>query len=140
MFWVIVIESCYVFVVKLYTPFIIRLIGDGVVYKGVNGMKNRRSRLEIHLDVLKLIKEGTVVPTRIMYGANLSWKLLNGILSNMVAQSLIEEVDVSGGLDKRTSTIYRVTPKGVRVVRYFDRAKEFVEADEHSFNPLQIAR
>ena len=103
-------------------------------------MKNRRSKLEIYLDVLKVIKEGTTKPTRIMYGANLSWKLLQGILSSMVAQDLIEEIDVSDSRDKRTNTIYQVTPKGDSVIRYFDRAKGLIEVDEPDFNPLQIAR
>jgi predicted transcriptional regulator len=103
-------------------------------------MKNRRSKLEIYLDVLKVIKEGTTKPTRIMYGANLSWKLLQGILSSMVAQDLIEEIDVSDSRDKRTNTVYQVTTKGDSVIRYFDRAKGLIEVDEPDFNPLQIAR
>jgi predicted transcriptional regulator len=92
------------------------------------------------LDVLKVIKEGTTKPTRIMYGANLSWKLLQGILSSMVIQDLIEEIDVSDSRDKRTNTVYQVTPKGDSVIRYFDRAKGLIEVDEPDFNPLQIAR
>ncbi|MBD3171723.1 hypothetical protein GF326_04570 [Candidatus Bathyarchaeota archaeon] len=103
-------------------------------------MKNRRSKLEIYLDVLKVIKNGTEKPTRIMYGANLSWKLLQGILGSMVDQNLIEEIDVSDSRDKRTNTIYRVTTKGDSVIRYFDRAKGLIEVDEPGFNPLQIAR
>ena len=103
-------------------------------------MKNRRSKLEIYLDVLKVIKEGTTKPTRIMYGANLSWKLLQGILVSMVGQDLIEEIDVSDSRDKRTNTVYQVTQKGDSVIRYFDRAKGLIEVDEPDFNPLQIAR
>jgi len=75
-----------------------------------------------------------------MYGANLSWKLLQGILGSMVAQDLIEEIDVSDSRDKRTNTIYQVTNKGDSVIRYFDRAKGLIEVDEPDFNPLQIAR
>jgi len=75
-----------------------------------------------------------------MYGANLSWKLLQGILGSMVAQDLIEEIDVSDSRDKRTNTVYQVTNKGDSVIRYFDRAKGLIEVDEPDFNPLQIAR
>ena len=101
-------------------------------------MKNRRSKLEIYLDVLKVIKEGTKKPTRIMYGANLSWKLLQGVLNSMVGQDLIEEIDVSTSRDKRTNTVYQVTNKGDSVIRYFDRAKGLIEVDEHYFKPFQI--
>ena len=128
------------FVVSLYTPFYITSFGGTIVSKGVNVMKNRRSKLEIYLDVLKVIKEGTTKPTRIMYGANLSWKLLQGILNSMAAQDLIEEIDVSDSRDKRTNTVYQVTPKGDSVIRYFDRAKGLIDVDEPDFNPLQIAR
>ena len=134
------IEHRYVFVVGLYTPFYIASFGGTIVSKGVNVMKNRRSKLEIYLDVLKVIKEGTTKPTRIMYGANLSWKLLQGILNSMAAQDLIEEIDVSDSRDKRTNTVYQVTPKGDSVIRYFDRAKGLIDVDEPDFNPLQIAR
>ena len=103
-------------------------------------MKNRRSKLEIYIDVLKVIREGTTKPTRIMYGANLSWKLLQGILNSMVGQDLIKEIDVSESRDKRTNKIYHVTTKGDSVIRYFDRAKGLIEVDEPDFNPLQIAR
>lgn len=103
-------------------------------------MKSRRSKLEIYLDVLKVIKEGTKKPTRIMYGANLSWKLLQNILSSLVDQDLIIEVDASESRDKRTNTVYRITSKGDSVIRYFDRAKGLIEVDEPDFNPLQIAR
>ena len=65
-------------------------------------MKNRRSKLEIYIDVLKVIKEGTTKPTRIMYGANLSWKLLQDVLNSMVEQNLIAEIDESEFRDKRT--------------------------------------
>ena len=103
-------------------------------------MKSRRSKLEIYLDVLKVIKQGTNKPTRIMYGANLSWKLLQNILSSLVDQSLIVEIDTSESRDKRTNTIYDITNKGESVIRYFERAKGLIEVDEPDFNPLQIAR
>ena len=103
-------------------------------------MKNRRSKLEIYLEVLKVIKEGTTKPTRIMYGANLSWKLLQGVLNSMVNQDLIEEIDMSTSRDKRTNTVYQVTTKGDSVIRYFNRAKELIEVDDPSFHPLQIAK
>ncbi|MBD3207704.1 transcriptional regulator [Candidatus Bathyarchaeota archaeon] len=103
-------------------------------------MKSRRSKLEIYLDVLSVIKEGTKKPTRIMYGANLSWKLLQDILSSLVDQNLIVEIDTSDSRDKRTNTVYDITNKGESVIRYFEHAKGLIEVDEPGFNPLQIAR
>ena len=93
-------------------------------------MTRRRSKLEIYLDVLWIIKNGTRKPTRIMYGANLSWKPLQRILSSMVSQGLIREVDARGGRDRRTNKTYEITQKGENVVKYFNRAKDLLELEE----------
>ncbi|MFQ6054255.1 MAG: winged helix-turn-helix domain-containing protein, partial [Candidatus Bathyarchaeia archaeon] len=90
----------------------------------------RRSRLEIFLDVLGIIKGGTRKPTRIMYGANLSWKPLQGILRSMVAQGLIVEVDAAASRDKRTTTLYEITQKGENIIRYFNKARDLLELEE----------
>jgi len=93
-------------------------------------MTRRRSKLEIYLDVLWIIKDGTRKPTRIMYGANLSWKPLQRILNSMASQELIREVDVRGGRDKRTSRCFEITQKGENVIKYFNRAKDLLELEE----------
>ena len=93
-------------------------------------MTRRRSKLEIYLDVLWIIKNGTKKPTRIMYGANISWKPLKRILKSLVSQGLIGEVDARENRDKRTSTYYELTQKGDNVIRYFNRAKSLLELEE----------
>ena len=104
-------------------------------------MKKRRSKLEIYIDVLQTIKEGTTKPTRIMYGANLSWQLLQGVLESLIDQGLIEELDQSGSRDKRTNVIYTVTSKGDGVIKYFGHARRIIEVDgEDAFNPFQITQ
>jgi len=89
----------------------------------------RRSKLEIYLDVLWSIKNGTTKPTRIMYEANLSWRPLQSILSSMVSQGLVTQVDAADGRDKRTSTVYEVTQKGEKVVEYFKRGRGLIELE-----------
>ena len=133
-------EQRYMFVVCIYTPVVIGYPRGVNVSAGVNHMKNRRSKLEIYLDVLNVIKDGNTKPTRIMYGANLSWKLLQGVLGSLVSQGLIDEVDLSRSRDKRTNRIYQVTKKGDNVIRYFNHAKELIAVDEPEFKPLQMAR
>ena len=93
-------------------------------------MTRRRSKLEIYLDVLWIIKDGTMKPTRIMYGANLSWKPLQRILRSMVSQDLIREMDTRDGRDKRTNRCYEITQKGENVVKYFNRAKDLLQLEE----------
>jgi len=93
-------------------------------------MSRRRSKLEIYLDVLWLIKNGTNKPTRIMYGSNLSWKPLQRILRSMIDQQLVSEVDATDLRDKRTTLCYELTQKGENVIRYFNKAKDLIELEE----------
>ena len=88
-------------------------------------MTNRRSKLEIYVDILQEIMNGTVIPTRIMYAANLSWKPLQETLKSLCSQELIEEIETDDG-DKRTKRAYKITEKGFNVLRYFNKAKELV--------------
>ena len=96
-------------------------------------MESRRSKLEIYLEVLKIIKNGTSKPTRIMYQANISWQPLTRILTSMVSQGLVEAIDTNSQSrrkkDKRTKNIYQITMKGEQVIRYFRGAKE-LQLDE----------
>jgi len=96
-------------------------------------LRPRRTKLELYLDVLREIKNGTRKPTRIMYGANLSWKPLQRILESLVSQELLRAVDATEGRDKRTNTIYELTQKGENVIQYFNRAKELLELEELTF-------
>lgn len=96
-------------------------------------MTRRRSKLEIYLDVLGVIRNGTKKPTRIMYEANISWKPLQRILESLVSQGFLREVDARDGRDKRTSTFYEITQKGDNVIEYFNGAK-------HLLDPKEIAK
>ena len=59
-------------------------------------MSGRRSRLELVFDILVAIqnKGGRIKPTHLMYKSNLSHKLLNAYLEELIAKEmvLIEEV------------------------------------------------
>jgi predicted transcriptional regulator len=92
-------------------------------------MKKRRSRLEVYLDVLWTIKNGTKKPTKIMYEANLSWKPLQRTLDSLMAQNLIKEFDPKHLRDKRTNVCYDLTSKGENVIRYFKKAEDLLELE-----------
>ena len=86
--------------------------------------------MEIYLDVLLEIKNGTKKPTRIMYGANLSWIPLQRVLTSLVSQGLVVEIESGERGDKRTSKTYELTQKGDNVLQYFRRAKELLPLEE----------
>lgn len=92
-------------------------------------MKLRRSRLEVHLDVMHTTRNGVKKPTRIMYGANLSWKPLQRVLDSLIRQDLVIEIDPVDPKDKRTSVCYDLTKKGENVLGYFNKASALLELE-----------
>ncbi|MCW4036479.1 MAG: winged helix-turn-helix domain-containing protein [Candidatus Bathyarchaeota archaeon] len=92
-------------------------------------MKHRRSKLEVYLDVLWTIKNGTRKPTRIMYESNLSWKPLQRTLNSLISQGLIVEYEPEDIRDKRTTTCYELTQKGENVIKYFKRAEDLIQLE-----------
>ena len=88
-------------------------------------MSPRRSRFEIYVDILTEIMNGSKKPTKIMYGANLSYKPLKKIIQSMLDQGLIYET-IGTKKDKRTKVTYEVTQKGMNVIRYYNKAKNLI--------------
>ena len=102
---------------------------DEEIRLGGRLLKQRRSRLEVHLDVLYTIRKGVKKPTRIMYGANLSWKPLQRVLDSLTQQDLVMEVEPENPKDKRTSVSYDLTQKGERVLSYFNKASALLQLE-----------
>ena len=100
----------------------------------------RRSRFEIILNVLNVIQSGESKPTRIMFEANLSWKICHGVLDYLIEQGLVEAIDMEKTWhkrDKRTHTKYIITSKGQSVLRYFQNLKTMI-GGEKNLNPYQF--
>jgi len=87
----------------------------------------RRSKLEIFLDVLSVIKSKRKNSTNIRYGANLSWKMLQRTLDSMVDQNLIREVYTRDGQGNLTIKTYEITQKGENFAEYFKKAEELIK-------------
>jgi predicted transcriptional regulator len=75
------------------------------------------------MDILELIKNGSVLPTRIMHDVNTSWKTLQQMLRSLINQELIREYE-SEKNDERTEKVYGLTEKGKSVLIYFRRSQE----------------
>ena len=81
----------------------------------------RRGKVEIYIEVLEIIMKGEVKPTRIMYSANLSWKVFQNVLNNLITQGLINGNEESAGKDREVKR-YEITESGMNVLRYFRKA------------------
>ena len=88
-------------------------------------MAPRRSRLEIHLEILAAVKQGMDKPTRIMYAVNMSWKPVQRILSHLLEQGFLAEViNIESKQSKRRR--YQITEKGEKIIDYFEKAKDIM--------------
>jgi len=76
----------------------------------------KRSKLEIYLDILRVIANDVSEPAMIMHTAKIPDKLLNEMLNNLEGWGLIEKKTV------RKKPRVLITPKGERVLGKLDSA------------------
>ncbi len=75
----------------------------------------RRSKLEIHGDILKVLAQrGPLKKTHIMYKTNVSCSVLDGYLAFMIKQGVVEMRII-----KRARKIYAITQRGISVLKQF---------------------
>ncbi len=85
-------------------------------------VNNRRSSFEIIADMLRLGEAGK---TEIMYSANMSYFQLQKYLNLLLQLKLIDKVTVGNPI-----VTYRVTRKGLRVLRNIDNITQMLELRE----------
>ena len=81
----------------------------------------KRSKLQLCFEVLEVINQGTMKPTRIMYSANLSWNTLLEVFMVLKTQGLIREILQNGY--KR----YVLTEKGVSALTHYSKALDILD-------------
>ena len=93
-------------------------------------MATRRSRLELIFDILLAIqnKGGTIKPTHLMYKSNLSHKLLNNYLDELVMKELVFIQELVGKKKQKSTKAIVLTDKGLRFLAEFRRMREFTDA------------
>jgi predicted transcriptional regulator len=85
-------------------------------------LDRRRSSLEIMADMLRLGEAGK---TEIMYSANMSYFQLQKYLNFLLERNLIDKVMLGN-----PSVTYRVTKKGLRILKSIDAILEVLELKE----------
>ncbi|MBA7625081.1 hypothetical protein ES703_32502 [subsurface metagenome] len=85
-------------------------------------IERRRSSIEVIADMLRLGEAGK---TEIMYSANMSYFQLQKYLNFLLQQGLIDKVNVGNPV-----VTYRVTKKGLRLLRNIDSILEVLELRE----------
>lgn len=82
----------------------------------------RRSRMEVKIDILQAIADGSGRPTHIMYRSNLSWAVMRGVMKNLEQQGLVISSEVEGRRN------YVLTEKGHRVLETYRTVKTQLES------------
>jgi predicted transcriptional regulator len=85
-------------------------------------IERRRSSIEVIADMLRLGEAGK---TEIMYSANMSYFQLQKYLNFLLQLGLIDKVTMGN-----PSVTYRVTKKGLRLLRNIDSILEVLELKE----------
>lgn len=85
-------------------------------------LERRRSNIEVIADMLRLGEAGK---TEIMYSANMSYHQLQKYLTFMLQLGLITKVTVGNPM-----VTYRVTRKGLRLLRSIEGILEILELTE----------
>ena len=90
----------------------------------------RRSRLELIYDILLSIqnKGGTIKPTHLMYKSNLSHKLLNSYLDELLGKELVIIEEIQHKKRQSPSKVIKLTDKGSGFLAEFRRMREFTDA------------
>ena len=87
-------------------------------------MSPRRSRLELYLDVLRLINDGVKTPDEMMEAMGIPSGQMHNIIISVVSQGLVRELNQ--GSDQ-PGICYEITRKGENVLRYFSQVEDIEE-------------
>jgi predicted transcriptional regulator len=93
-------------------------------------MGARRSRLELIFDILLAIqnKGGRIKPTHLMYKSNLSHKLLNSYLEELINREMVNVEEEQSRKRKSATKTVVITDKGLGFLAEFRRMREFTDA------------
>ncbi|MHB2037115.1 MAG: winged helix-turn-helix domain-containing protein [Nitrososphaerales archaeon] len=82
----------------------------------------RRSKMEVKIDIMQAIADGSGRPTHIMYRSNLSWAVMRSVMKVLEQQGLVISKEIEG----RRS--YVLTDKGSRVLHTYRSVKNQFES------------
>ena len=95
-------------------------------------MNMRRSKLEMHIDVLKVLaNRGPLKLTHIMYKANVNCSVLKEYLDFLIQRGLVEEQTMHKKRNKK-KVVYAITERGRTVLRYFRELNNALQITEEA--------
>jgi predicted transcriptional regulator len=105
-----------------------------MVIKRKEGLEMRRSKLEMYIDILKVLAHrGPLKLTHIMYKANVNCSVLKEYLDFLIKQNLVEERTIG-----KRRVVYAVTQRGITVLKYFRELKQVLPIVEEARNRTPV--
>jgi predicted transcriptional regulator len=92
----------------------------------------RRSRIELYVDILQAVANGRESPARIVNAANLSYDRVVHCVEFLEEQGLVQRIE---GTSKRR---YRMTSKGMNVLRYFSEVHSALFSEKKALSSIRI--
>jgi predicted transcriptional regulator len=90
----------------------------------------RRSKLELHLDILRVLKHGKPMsPTHLMYKVNVCYRFLEQCLGSLIEQNLVERK-----VSDRRRAQYAITRKGLDLLRNYGELQKALPIGEENKN------
>jgi len=93
----------------------------------------RRSRIELYVDILQAIANGRESPAKVVYAANLSYDRVIKCIAFLEEQNLVQRTENAN--KKRR---YKITPKGMEVVRYFTEVQSALFYKKKAFSNINV--
>jgi predicted transcriptional regulator len=91
-----------------------------------------RSKLEMHVDILKVLtRHGPLKLTHIMYKANVNCGVLKQHLGFLIQHNLVEEQTLHKKRNK-TKIVYVITEKGRTALKYFRELNNALQITEEA--------
>ena len=95
----------------------------------------RRSKLEMYLDILRVLAQtGPLKLTHVMYKTNVNCSILKEYLNFLIQKNLVAERTVN---NKRL--VYVITDNGVQVLRSFRELKTLLPITEEDIASIPLA-
>ncbi len=88
-------------------------------------MKKRRDKGEIVYDMLSALWESRrgLKPTHLIYKSNISYVRLKRHVKELLEKGMVKEGTGEGG-----HKVYKITDKGIKFIREYDRMKRFMDS------------
>jgi predicted transcriptional regulator len=92
----------------------------------------RRSKLEVYIDILKVLAlKGPLKLTHVMYKSNINCRVLKEQLEFLIKNEMVQERKLA-----KNRAVYAITPKGMQILKTFREINQIFLEEERTQTPF----